>query len=80
VKNVPSSLFSIFSEKLHKGFVNFLVCLYGGSPVITGFNVSDPDVLYSLVIHQPIQLLQKSQNQDSLSQANVLKIITLINF
>jgi len=33
--------------------------------------VSDPDVLYSLVTHQPIQLLQKSQNQDSLSQAIV---------
>jgi hypothetical protein len=29
----------------------------------------DPDVLYSLVTHQPIQLLQKNQNQDSLSQA-----------
>ena len=45
--------------------------MYGGSPVITGFKVSDPDVLYSLVTHQPIQLLQKSQNQDSLSQVIV---------
>jgi hypothetical protein len=31
----------------------------------------DPDVLYSLVTHQPIEFLQKNQNQDSLSQAIV---------
>lgn len=31
----------------------------------------DPDVLYSLVTHQPIEFLQKSQNQDSLSQVVV---------
>ncbi|TRV45271.1 MAG: hypothetical protein EWV42_10585 [Microcystis panniformis Mp_GB_SS_20050300_S99D] len=34
-KNVPSGGLSTFSEKPHKGFVNFLVFLSGVSPGIT---------------------------------------------